>query len=218
MNGLFIVIEGLDGAGSSTQVEKLANYLKQRNYKVLATKEPTNNIIGGLIRGQLTHDWHTVPECLQLLFAADRAHHLKKEINPALTNSYIVISDRYIFSTIAYGALDLDYNWLKEINKNFKFPDLYFIINTDPEECIKRLKKTRYKLELFEDLEKLKKVHENFLRLINDYKQTHNNIYTINGNQLIEDIFDDIKAIVKLKINSTKNSFKDSQNNITKNI
>ncbi len=200
--GLFIVIEGLDGAGSSTQVVKLANYLKQRGYKVITTKEPTNNIIGGLIKGQLTHDWNTSPECLQLLFAADRAHHLEKTISPALEDNYIVISDRYIFSTIAFGAINInDWNWLKEINKQFRFPDLYFIIDTDPEECIKRLKKTRYKLELFEDIEKLKKVHKNFLKLVEEYKPKHN-IHIINGNQLVEDVFDDIKAIIKPKLNS----------------
>ena len=196
MPDIFIVIEGLDGAGSTTQVSKLAEYIKQRGFRVLTTKEPTNNIIGGLIRGQLTKDWHTDQDCLQLLFAADRAHHLEKEINPALLNDYVVISDRYFFSTIAYGSLDADYEWLKKLNEKFRFPDLYFIIDTVPEVCIERMKKSRYQLELFEDLEKLKKVRENFLRLSKEYK----NVYVIDGNKLIEDVFDDIKIIVKQKL------------------
>lgn len=196
MNGLFIVIEGLDGAGSTTQVSKLAEYLKERGFKVLTTKEPTNNIIGGLIRGQLTKDWHTGSECLQLLFAADRAHHLEKEINPALLNNYIVISDRYIFSTIAYGSIDADYEWLKKLNEKFRFPDLYFIIDTEPELCIQRMKSSRYQLELFEDIEKLKKVRTNFLRLSEEYKK----VYIVNGNRLIDDVLDDIKTIVKEKL------------------
>lgn len=193
MSGLFIVIEGLDGAGSSTQVEKLTEYLKQRDYKVLMTKEPTNNIIGGLIRGQLTKDWHTDQDCLQLLFAADRAHHLEREILPALKNGYVVISDRYLFSTIAYGALDTDYEWLKKINERFRLPDLYLIVDTIPETCVERMKKSRYQLELFEGLEKLKKVRENFLRLSKEYKDIH----VLDGNRLSDDIFDEIKLILK---------------------
>jgi len=82
--GKFIVIEGLDGSGSSTQVVRVANFLKERNKKIHITKEPTNNLIGGLIRGQLTGDWKSSSECLQLLFAADRAHHLEKELIPLL--------------------------------------------------------------------------------------------------------------------------------------
>lgn len=193
MNGLFIVIEGLDGAGSSTQVEKLTKYLKQRDYKVLMTKEPTNNLIGGLIRGQLTKDWHTGQDCLQLLFAADRAHHLEREILPALNDNYIVISDRYLFSTIAYGSLDTDYEWLKKINERFRLPDLYFIVDVAPETCVKRMKESRYQLELFEETEKLKKIRENFLRLSKEYKD----IYIIDGNRLEDDIFDEIKIILK---------------------
>lgn len=193
MPGLFIVIEGIDGAGSSTQVEKLNGYLKQKDYNVLMTKEPTNNIIGGLIRGQLTKDWHTGQDCLQLLFAADRAHHLEREILPALKTGYVVISDRYLFSTIAYGALGTDYEWLKKINERFRQPDLYFIIDVAPETCIERMKKSRHQLELFEEVEKLKKVRENFLRLSKEYKD----IYVINGERLVDDIFNDIKLILK---------------------
>src|SRR3989338_2983887 len=107
MRGKFIVFEGLDGAGSSTQANRLADYLRLSGKKAIVTKEPTNNMIGGLIRGQLTSDWKTWPECLQLLFSADRAHHLEKEIIPLLKQGITVITDRYFFSTLAYGALEI---------------------------------------------------------------------------------------------------------------
>lgn len=196
MDGIFIVIEGLDGAGSTTQIKKLSEYLKQKGYKVLTTKEPTNNIIGGLIRGQLTKDWNTGQECLQLLFSADRAHHLEKEITPALMDNYVVISDRYLFSTIAFGAIDVDYEWLKKINEKFRLPDLYFIIDTDPETCVERIKKSRRRVELFETVEKLKKVREYYLRLSKEYK----NIYLIDGNKSIDEVFENIKIIINKKL------------------
>jgi len=111
--GKFIVFEGLDGSGSSTQASKLRDWLNRAQKELILgkpraqlTKEPTNNIIGGLIRGQLTGDWKTRPECLQLLFAADRSHHLEREIIPLLKDGVTVISDRYFFSTIAFGAAE----------------------------------------------------------------------------------------------------------------
>jgi len=156
--GKFIVFEGLDGAGSSTQIELLSQALKKKGRNVIITKEPTNNIIGGLIRGQLTKDWNSSMECLQLLFAADRAHHLDRLIIPALKDKKIVLCDRYFFSTVAYGSLDLDRNWLLEINDQFILPDLIILLQVSPRECLKRMHENRFQLELFEEGKKLKKV------------------------------------------------------------
>ena len=155
--GKFIVFEGLDGAGSSTQIDKLAVSLKKEGRNPVVTKEPTNNIIGGLIRGQLTKDWNSSMECLQLLFAADRAHHLDRLIIPALKDKKIVLCDRYFFSTAAFGSLDLDRNWLLEINDQFILPDLIILLKVSPRECLKRMHENRFQLELFEEEKKLKK-------------------------------------------------------------
>ncbi len=115
--GKFIAFGGLDGAGSTTQAEKLTQYLKERGEKVHLTKEPTNNLIGGMIRGQLTKEWRTGPECLQLLFTADRAHHLEKEVLPLLKQGITVITDRYFFSSVAFGSLEIeDREWLQIFN------------------------------------------------------------------------------------------------------
>src|SRR3989338_8854070 len=105
--GKFIVLEGLDGSGQSTQAANLVDFLNAAAEKLRPgcagahlTKEPTNNLIGGLIRAQLTSEWKTKAECLQLLFAADRAHHLEKTVAPLLEKGIWVVSDRYFFSTI----------------------------------------------------------------------------------------------------------------------
>src|SRR3989338_8048368 len=94
--GKFLVIEGPDGSGSSTQVALIKKYLEQKGEKVLDTKEPTNNLIGGLIRGVLTGEWKLGSYGLQLLFCADRAHHLEREIMPALEKGWNFITDRYL--------------------------------------------------------------------------------------------------------------------------
>ena len=96
-SGKLIVFEGLDGSGKSTQAELLFSFLKSKGKKVHLTSEPTRYLIGGLIKSWVTHDWQSTPECLQLLFAADRAHHLDKEIIPLLKKGITVISDRYFF-------------------------------------------------------------------------------------------------------------------------
>lgn len=191
--GKFIVIEGQDGSGNSTQARALTVWLEGMGQKVFFTKEPTSNIIGGLIKGQLSHDWKASPECLQLLFAADRAHHLEKEIIPALRKGYIVICDRYFFSTIAYGmASGLPYQWLIELNKRFIVPDLTIFLKTSPSTCIRRIKKDRLAIELFEHKKQLDLVGKNYLLISKKFK----NFKVIEGEQSIDEVSKNIKILV----------------------
>lgn len=192
---LFIVFEGLDGAGTTTQVDLLAGYLRNEmpEQKILVTKEPTNHLIGGLIRGCLTGDWKTSPAGLQLLFAADRAHHLHRQIEPALANGSFVIADRYYLSTIAYGSIDLDEKWLYEINRQFLRPDLTIFLDVSAKTAIERMKKVRYNIELFEREEILEKVRAKYLELAKNEK----NIHVINGEESITKVRDDVNKIIK---------------------
>jgi len=203
--GKFIAFEGLDGSGQSTQANLLYNWLNQRSQSFVLgrprahlTKEPTNNIIGGLIRGQLTSDWKTRPECLQLLFSADRAHHLEKEIIPILKQGSPVITDRYAFSTIAYGASEIqDKNWLIEINKLFILPDLTLFIKVSPKTCLERIRKNRFHLELFEKEQSLTRVWQAYEELAHQFE----NIHIIDGERPIEDVFEELKQLVRSKLN-----------------
>ena len=192
--GKFIVIEGIDGAGSSTQAEGVVSYFRELGKKFHLTKEPTNNLIGGLIRGQLTSDWKSSPECLQLLFAADRAHHLEKEIIPLLKKGVSVISDRYFFSTIAFGAMAMnDKDWLLDINKPFMLPDLTFLLKVSPEAAKKRIKQNRFSIELFEKKEKLAMTWQNYEKLAKKFK----NVYVVDGEKPIREISYEIINKVK---------------------
>lgn len=191
--GLFIAFEGLDGSGSSTQVSILIDKLRLDGLKSFATKEPTNNIIGGLIRGQLTHDWQAGMECLQLLFAADRAHHLDREIIPALKKNKIIISDRYFFSTVAFGSIDLDKKWLLGLNEQFIYPDVIFLIKVPPKVCVKRMRENRLELELFEQEEKLTKIWKTYEWLSKEFS----NVYILDGTRSREQIAGEVHEIVK---------------------
>ncbi len=191
--GKFIAFEGLDGAGSTTQAGKLTVYLKERLKKVHLTKEPTNNLIGGLIRGQLTKEWRTGPECLQLLFTADRAHHLEKEVIPLLKQEITVITDRYFFSSVAFGSLGIDdRDWLRKINDRFILPDITFLLHVSPQVCLQRIKENRFHLELFEEEEHIAKI----LRTYDELAQEFENVYVINGENPAEKVFADILKIV----------------------
>ncbi len=198
--GKFIVLEGLDGSGQSTQGKKLVDFLNSSKHKFRfglpgahLTKEPTNNLIGGLIRGQLTHNWKSTAECLQLLFAADRAHHLEKEVIPLLKKGIWVISDRYFFSTIAYGSLEIsDWQWLKIINKPFLLPDLSLFLKVSSSVCVERMSKARFGMELFEKEQILRKVWQGYARLAKEFS----NVHMINGEQSVGKVFEEVKKVI----------------------
>lgn len=202
--GKFIVFEGLDGSGQSTQAGRLVDFLNLPEQKlkfghtgVHSTKEPTSNLIGGLIRSQLSHDWKSSQECLQLLFSADRAHHLEKEIIPLLERGVTVVCDRYFFSTIAYGSLDIkDRDWLLDLNRNFLFPDLIFLLKVSPKICIERIQRTRFEISLFEKEEMLARVWENFEKLSKEFE----NVYVINGEGPVDKIHQEVIKIVTDKL------------------
>lgn len=186
----FIVFDSLDGSGNSTEAALLAQYLNKIGKKAFITKEPSSGLIGGLIKSQLNHVWKSSQLCLQLLFAADRAYHLEKEVIPLLKKGISVVSDRYFFSTIAYGNVEInDWEWLKKLNEKFLLPDLVFFLKVSPKTCIKRIQKNRFGTTLFEEEKFLEKVWKNYQKLSKEYKNT----YIINGEGSINDVFEKIK-------------------------
>jgi dTMP kinase len=195
--GKFIVFEGLDGSGKSTQAGLSLSYLRNKKIKAHLTSEPTRYLIGGLIKSFVTHDWKSTPECLQLLFAADRAHHLDKEIIPFLKKGVTVISDRYFLSSLAFGALEVkDGDWLTDINQKFISPDLTIILKVKPRSCVRRMAGERFSLSLFEKEKKLKKVWRNYQSLQKRFK----NVYIVQGEGPVEEIFSRVKALLHAKL------------------
>lgn len=192
--GIFIVLDGPDGAGLSTQAQLLEKWLRKKRKKVILTKEPTFSLIGGMIKAALKHEWKTDQKTLQLLFSADRAHHLQKEIIPALKKGYIVISDRYILSTYCFGTIDgVSLDWLRALNSQFIKPDVTIILDVPPEVSIERIKKSRSGVELFEEIGKLRKIRENYRKLKDEFPNT----FILDGTKTIEEVHKKIKEIVE---------------------
>jgi dTMP kinase len=197
--GKFIVIEGLDGSGQSTQAELLKDFLVEKGHRVILTKEPTKDSEAGKkIRQALDKVVEVGGQQLQKLFAEDRKKHLENLIIPALKEGKIVISDRYFFSSFAYGASSgLDLEQLIKINNEFPLPDLTFILKVDPGVCLERIEKRGNKKTLFEAKEKLTKVWQVYEIL----PKRFNNVYIIDGERPIEMVFQDIKNLVHSKLN-----------------
>ncbi len=159
---MFIVIEGCDGSGKSTQAKLLGKFLKEHGKKVLLTAEPTDGKIGRFIREILSGKRSVDPKTLALLFTADRYEHLKSEIEPALKQGIVVISERYYHSTITYQtAQGVDGQWLSDLNRFARKPDLTIFLDIKPWVAVKRTK-TR---EIFENREFLERVYNNYLSL-----------------------------------------------------
>lgn len=192
---LFVAIEGLDGSGQSTQRKLLKNWFEKQGQECIMTKEPTSRLVGGLIRAQLTGAWSSSPRALQLLFSADREIHLNEEVVPALEKGVHVITDRYFFSSIAYGMLDLEKDWLQEVNSKFLMPDVTVYLDVSPSECLRRITGDRMQLELFEKEELLTEVRENYLELSKEYEFS-----VVNGEKPVEEVHEEIIKLIKNKI------------------
>ena len=196
--GKFIVIEGLDGSGQTTQVRLLGNFFIEKSYEVVLTKEPTlDSQAGRKIRQILDEKIKAEAESLQELFMQDRREHLQNKILPGLKEGKIIISDRYFFSTFAYGTADnLDLDRLVNLNDDFLLPDLTFILKVRPEICVERIEKRGQGVKLFERKEKLEKVWQTYKILPNRFE----NVYIVNGENSIEEVFNAIKTIISLKL------------------
>ena len=190
--GRLIVLEGLDGSGISTQASRLESHLQEQGYATFLTKEPTTGLIGGLIRSALGGKWRASHTSLQLLFSADRAQHIADEIEPALKRGKVVICDRYVFSTLAYGfASGVDFEWLYSINKKFKTPDLTLFIDISPDISVSRIVGGRERRELFEKRETLGKVRKAYLNLARRFR-----FKIINGEGSVDETRQEIARVV----------------------
>lgn len=177
MKGKFVTIEGPDGAGKTTQVKKISDYLKSRGFKVLVTREPGGTPLGEKLREVLltSEGESPVPEAEALIYAASRAQLVKKVIEPALDKGFTILCDRFVDSSLAYQgwARGLGIEELARINGWFLqdiWPDLTIVLDIDPAQSLNRLSGKKDRLEN-ETLDFHRKVREGFLKLKDLYPQ-----------------------------------------------
>ncbi|MFT4975060.1 MAG: dTMP kinase [Myxococcota bacterium] len=165
VRGIFIVIEGLDGSGGTTQTALLCDWLTQtgRWAEVFTTREPSQGPVGMFIRAslQLTGSATELGDAvLPYLFAADRRDHLDREVIPALQRCAAVVSDRYYHSSLAYQSLSVGLARVIRLNSDFRKPDLTIFLDLSPEECLERIIARGSALERFETLDRLRSISE----------------------------------------------------------
>ena len=141
---LFIVLEGIDGSGTTTQLGLLERHLQGRGRRVHATREPSTGPIGRLLR-EILLGGHRSPDgapvdglAMALLFAADRRDHLSREISPALAAGTDVVSDRYLLSSLAYQAQEAERDWVAGLARDLRMPDLTLLLDLPVEVAAER--------------------------------------------------------------------------------
>ncbi len=168
---MFIALEGIDGAGTSTQSDLVTGWLRERNIPVHRTWEPSDGRIGRIIRDYLSgadgvsdmdRHYHT----LALLFAADRLDHLAREIEPRLAEGTCVVSDRYVLSSLVYQSLHCDREWVWKINSEAVAPHVTFLIDVPVELGMERIARRSLfsKTEIYETRDSLEKLRRRYLK------------------------------------------------------
>lgn len=187
--GLFIVLEGNDGSGKSTQLSLLADYLREKGKEVYVTREQSNSKYGKRIsqlvvseEGESLSD-----EDWLKLYTLDRREHLKKEVLPALKQGKIVVCSRYDYSTCVYQLKD-ESKWKSYINK-FPRPDMTFIIIVPTKIALERLHKRDRKITVFEKEHLIEERRKRYLRICH----IGDNIKKIDGSRDIQGVFSQIK-------------------------
>ena len=193
--GAFICIEGLDGCGKTTQAKIIAKKLS-KSYNAIYTAEPSRGKIGTYIRKSYLYSEKRLSSVLEaLLFAADRIEHIETEVLPALNQGKLVISDRYVYSSLAYqGAAGLSLDWIEKVNEHALQPDFAVFIDVDPKTVMHRLKP---KKSVMENLETQQKVREIYLKFVEK-----GNLTRINGDQSKNEVAKELYAVVTKFLNA----------------
>jgi dTMP kinase len=164
IKGVFICVEGLDGCGKTTQTKLLVEKLA-KSHNAVYTAEPSNGKIGTFIREGVLYGGKR-SSCIAeaLLFAADRVEHVENEILPSLRQGRLVVSDRYIYSSLAYqGAAGLSLDWIQKINENALRPDLAMFIDVDPRDVMHRLKPVKSVMENLKTQMEVRQIYLGFV-------------------------------------------------------
>ena len=197
----FIVLEGLDGAGTTTQAERLGHWLRQQGHQAHLTAEPSEGPIGRLIRDVLRGELLGAngeglsAESIAGLFLADRADHIKSEIQPKLDAGCFVVCDRYLLSSLAYQGIDAPMEWVAQVNAPMPAPGLTLMVTVSPEVAAQRRQGRGGQTEIYELSDFQRKVALGYERAC--VLKTDHNIVHVDGEQCMDTVFDSILSHVR---------------------
>lgn len=192
----FIVFEGIDGAGKTTQLDRAEKAFSDAGTSVFRTAEPTSGETGKLLRRALSGEIKKTPAELALLFTLDRAEH-NKEIEKALMGGKTVLCDRYYYSTIAYQGHATNLEWVKRMNldcPDIRTPDLCIFLDLSPDESIRRIASRGEAAEIYETKAQLTKIRQNFL----DTLKSLPNVRVVNASGSPDEVEGTIRKVLGL--------------------
>lgn len=175
---MLIVLEGIDGAGTTTQAKVLVETLNDTGRRAVFTHQPSTGPVGLLIREMLAGKHETDDATMALLFAADRVHHQRCVVEPALAEGTIVVSDRWYHSSYAYQ--DVDEQWLRALNQETLIPDLAIFLQVDPAVAAAR-RAVRDEQDIFDGMKTQRRVAARYLEVIEMLRGEGERIEIING-------------------------------------
>lgn len=199
--GKFIVFEGIDGSGKSTQIQFLVDRLKAEGIPCETTAEPSEGPIGVMIRQILTGERKMDNKVIAALFAADRLDHILNEENGMLAQiekGTTVVCDRYYFSSYAYNGVDMPMEWVIAANlqsSKLLKPTVNVFIDLDPDTALERIAKNRQCTELFEKKSRLEAVRKNYYEVFEQMQDE--TVVIIDGNQTPEAMAEEIWRKIK---------------------
>ena len=200
--GCFIVFEGIDGAGKSTQAKILAKKLISLGKRVYMTAEPTDMPSGKALREVLGGKIKKSDSEIALMFTLDRvAHNIDKEngIERMLDEGAFIICDRYYYSSLAYQGSTVDYSWVRALNvacPAIRHPDLCIFLDLTPKQSMQRISQGRETTEIYESEEILSRVRNSFMRVIEDMSPI-DTIKVVDASGSVEEIADNIFRCVE---------------------
>ncbi len=199
---MLIVLEGLDGAGTTTQAQRLVAALEASGRAAVMTREPSDGPVGRMIRemlvgGHALGDGRSVSQpTFSLLFAADRMDHVQREVGPALARGKIVVSDRWYHSSLAYQGTGAERAWIKELNRHALRPDLTIFLRVAPKVAAARRVAAGRAQELFEDLPMQERVAANYETVLRELAAHGERIEILDGEQPLDQVTQAILALV----------------------
>jgi len=196
-----IVLEGLDGAGTTTQARRLVDDLAARGRRAHLTREPSDGPVGRLIREMLTGGHAIAGQAIAqttfgLLFAADRMDHLQREVEPALAAGAVVVSDRWYHSSLAYQGTGAERAWIARLNERARRPDLTLLLRVRPEVAAARRVAAGRAQELFEDLPMQERVAAGYEAVVAELTAAGERIAVLDGEATPDEVAAQIAALI----------------------
>ena len=192
------MLEGLDGAGTTTQLRLLSERLAREGTPHFATWEPTEGAMGRMLRAILAREVRAHPRTVALLYAADRSEHIYEPqvgMEARARRGELVISDRYIFSSLAYQGLECGTEWVSSLNSGFPLPECLIFVDTPVDVCQERLA-IRRNQELYDGAAFQERVREAYLQAILRFGGTAMKVSLIDGDRPAGLIHGDIWKII----------------------